>query len=87
MPPAKDGTWKEDDNNKALTKEMREFVKENAALFGDEIKPGEKADFTQNGKSYKFNGQKFKDYFVGISNENQIDPHTIAPIIARVSAV
>ncbi len=69
----KDGTWKEDDNNKALTKEMREFVKENAALFGDEIKPGEKADFTQNGKSYKFNGQKFKDYFVGISNENQID--------------
>lgn len=69
----KDGSWKEDDNNKALTKEMREYVKENAALFGDEVKQGEKADFTQNGKSYKFNSQKFKDYFVGISNENQID--------------
>lgn len=69
----KDGTWKEDDNNKALTKEMREFVTENADLFGDEVKPGEKGDFSQNGKSYKFNSQKFKDYFVGISNENQID--------------
>lgn len=69
----KDGSWKEDDNNKALTKEMREFVKENTALFADEVQAGEQGDFTQNGKSYKFNSQKFKDYFVGISNENEID--------------
>ena len=69
----KDGSWKEDDNNKALTKEMREFVKENTALFADEVQAGEQGDFTQNGKSYKFNSQKFKDYFVGISNENEFN--------------
>lgn len=69
----KDGTWKEDDNNRALTKEMRNYVMENPDLFCEEAKEGEKGDFTQNGKSYKFSSQKFKDYFVGISNENQID--------------
>lgn len=69
----KDGTWKEDDNNKALTKEMRNYVMENPDLFCEEAKPGEKGDFSQNGKSYKFSSQKFKDYFVGISNENEID--------------
>ncbi len=69
----KDGTWKEDDNNKALTKEMRNYVMENPDLFCEEAKEGEKGDFSQNGKSYKFSSQKFKDYFVGISNENEID--------------
>ena len=70
---SKDDTWKEDDNNKALTKEMRNYVMENPDLFCDEAKFGEKGDFSQNGKSYKFSSQKFKDYFVGISNENEID--------------
>lgn len=69
----KDGTWKEDDNNKALTKEMRNYVMENPDLFCEETKEGENGDFSQNGKSYKFSSQKFKDYFVGISNENEID--------------
>lgn len=69
----KDGTWTEDDNNKALTKEMRNYVMENPDLFCEEAKTGEKSDFSQNGKSYKFSSQKFKDYFVGISNENEID--------------
>lgn len=69
----KDGTWKEDDNNKALTKEMRNYVMENPDLFCEEAKEDEKGDFSQNGKSYKFSSQKFKDYFVGISNENEID--------------
>ncbi len=69
----KDGTWKEDDNNKALDKSLRNHVMENPNLFCDEVKEGEKGDFTANGKSYKFNSEKFKDYYVALSNENEID--------------
>ena len=69
----KDGSWKEDDNNKALTGEMRKNVMGNPDLFCDEAKNGEKGDFTANGKSYKFNSEKFKDYYVALSNENEID--------------
>lgn len=69
----KDGTWKEDDNNKALDKSLRNHVMENPDLFCDEAKSGEKGDFTANGKSYKFNSEKFKDYYVALSNENEID--------------
>lgn len=36
-------------------------------------KKAEKGDFTANGKSYKFNSEKFKDYYVALSNENEID--------------
>lgn len=36
----KDGTWKEDDNNKALDKSLRNHVMENPDLFCDEAKSG-----------------------------------------------
>lgn len=53
------GYDKDNPNHKVLTGKMREFVDENPAMFYDE--------------DGNFSSDKFKDFFVRISNENETD--------------
>ena len=67
----KDDTWQEDDNNKSLNGKQRKYIKDNPDLFCDVVEEG--GDFMVKGKQYKFSSDKFKNYFMGLSNENELD--------------
>ena len=67
----KDDSWQEDDNNKSLNGKQRKYIKDNPDTFCDVVEEG--GDFIVKGKQYKFNSEKFKDYFMALSNENELD--------------
>ena len=56
-----------------LNNDIREIVQENPDIFAREPKEGETADFTVDGKSYKFDSDKYKEYMLRLSNDNQLD--------------
>lgn len=67
----KDDSWQEDDNNKSLNGKQRKYIKDNPDMFCDVVEEG--GDFIVKGKQYKFNSDKFKNYFMALSNENELD--------------
>ncbi len=53
-----------------LDKDLQKYVKERAEMFADEVEAG-KGDFEADGKSYKFNSDKYKQVMLNYSNLNE----------------
>lgn len=63
---------KDGKNHTFLDDDMRKFVTDNPDTFGRELQEGETADFEYKGKKFKFDGDKFKNYMLHLSNDNAL---------------